>query len=194
MSPRPLGPSLGPGQNSLDPLAGVAGGGFLVPPIPAKRLPDILGEFEDAHLVTQKEVDPVQLQEDLVRRLGKDVTVTMRLPSDTEPGYLRVQDVRNGADLNVDPAVLDEVLAENASPESTGRRFLREFDAAETQDGKLLALRDYIARDIAEDEHRHVGQQRMHIRMARAYEARKAAEQKKMLNPATGQLVTVTAL
>lgn len=193
MSPRPLGPLLGPGQNSLDPSAGVAGGGFLVPPIPAKG-PATLGEFEGAHLVTQKEVDPVQLQEDLVRRLGEDVTVTMRLPSDTEPGYLRVQDVRNGADLDVDPAVLAEVLAENAAPESAGRRFLREFDAAETEGGKLLALRDYIARDIAEAEHRHVGQQRMHIRMARAYEARKDAEKKKMLNPATGQAVTVQAL
>lgn len=158
---------------------------------PARRS-DSLGDYEGAHLVTRKNVDPTQLQEDLVRRLGQDVTVTMRMPSDTEPGYLRVQDVRSGVDLDVDPAVLDEVLEQNTPPESSGQQFLREFDAAPTQAGKLLALRDYIARDVAEQEHRNGDQQRMHVRIARAFEARVATE--RMLNPITGQPIRVQAL
>jgi hypothetical protein len=188
------GPEVGPRQTPrgfTGSWVNVPEGGILAALNPAKRA-DSLGEFEGAYLVTRKEIDPVQLQEDLVRRLGEDVTVTLRMPSDTEPGYLRVQDVRNGVDLDIDPAVLDEVVERNSPPESSGQRFLREFDTAATQAAQLLALRDYIARDVAEQEHRNGDQRRMHVRIARAFEARVATE--RMLNPVTGQPIRVQAL
>jgi len=158
---------------------------------PADRS-DSLGEFEGAHLVTRKNIDPVQLQEDLIRRLGQDVTVTLRMPSDTEPGYLRVQDVRNGVDLDVDPAVVDEVLEQNAPPETNGQRFLREFDDAEGVEGQLRAMRDYIARKESEREHHDSSQRRLHARLSRGFAVSVATQ--KTLNPVTGQPITVQSL
>lgn len=153
---------------------------------------DSLGEFEGAHLVTRKQIDPVQLQEDLIRHLGYDVTITLRMPSDTEPGYLRVLDVRNGLPLDVDQAVIDEVLEQNARPETNAQRFLREFDGSDGVEGQLLALRDYIARDVVAQEHQAAAQSRMHAQITRLYQVQAADGQR--VNPVTGESIAVRAL
>lgn len=158
----------------------------------APEQPDTLGEFRDAYLVTRKQIDPVQLQEDLIRRLGQDVTITLRMPSDTEPGYLRVLDVRNGLPLDVDQAVIDEVLEENTSPETNGQRFLREFDGSDDIEGQLLALRDYVARDVLAQEHQAAAQGRMHAQVTRLHQVRLADAQR--FNPITGEPIAVRAL
>jgi len=179
----PLGPEMGPRQPPLG-----FTGSFPAAPDQA----DPLGEFEGAYLVTRKKIDPVQLQEDLIRRLGRDVTITLRMPSDTEPGYLRVLDVRNGVPLDVDQAVIDEVLEENDSPETNGQRFLREFDGSEGVEGQLLALRDYIARDVVAQEHQAAAQSRMHAQVTRLHQVRLADAQR--FNPITGETIAVRAL
>jgi len=190
----PFGPVLGPGQTPH----GFTGSWVNVPKDstlaqldPAKR-DGGLGEFEGAYQVERTDIDPVQLQEDFVRTLGQDVTVTMRMPTDTAPGYLRVQDVTNGLDLDLDPAVVRDVLAENAPPETNGQRFLREFDAAAELDGKLTAVRDYIARDVAEQEHQVAGLRRGKKRLTRQFSVH--VNTKGTTNPITGQPITVQAL
>lgn len=180
---RPFGTEIGIGQ----PPAGFTGS---FPVAPARV--DDLGEFEGAHLVTRKQIDPVQLQEDLIRRLGHDVTITLRMPSDTEPGYLQVLDVRNGLALDVDPALLDAVIEQNAPPETNAQRFLREFDGAEGVEGQLLAMRDYIARDVAEQEHHDAGARRLHAQVTRLHQVRLADAQR--FNPITGEPIAVRAL
>jgi len=180
---RPLGTEIGFGQ----PPVGFTGS---FPAAPAHV--DTLGEFQGAHLVTRKQIDPVQLQEDLIRRLGRDVTITLRMPSDSEPGYLRVLDVRNGVPLDVDPALLDAVIEENSSPETNGQRFLREFDGSDGVEGQLLALRDYIARDVVAQEHQDAAQRRMHAQVTRLHQVRLADAQR--VNPMTGEPIAVNAL
>jgi hypothetical protein len=154
--------------------------------------PDALGEFEGAHPVTRTDVDPVQLQEDLVRTLGQDVTVSMRMPTEDAAGYVRVQDVNSGLDLNVDPALLDSVIAENAPPETNAQRFLREFDAAAEVNTRLMAVRNYIARDVAEESHQVGVRRRRQNTLTRRLEAQIPTQN--TVNPATGEPVTIQTL
>lgn len=108
---------------------------------------------EQPHSVERLDVDPMQLQEDLVRELGRDVAVTLRIPTDDEPGELRVLNPATGAELYVDPNVVQMVVSRAGPPESNEARFLREYDAAGSLEEKLDAVRDMAARSAAEQDY-----------------------------------------
>lgn len=113
-----------------------------------------LVEFtEEPHPVDRLDVDPMTLQEDLVRELGRDVAVTLRMPTDDEPGELRVLNPTTGAELPVDPNVIQMLIRRNGPPESNEARFLREYDGAAALEAKLDAVRDMVARAVAEQDY-----------------------------------------
>lgn len=152
-------------------------------------------EWTGAYQVTRTDLDPVQLQEDFVRQLGHDVTITLRQPTDTKPGLLRVQSVENGVDLDLDPAVVRAVVAENAPPETNAQRFLREFDAAADVNTKLTAIRDYVARDVVEEEHQAEALRRTKKRLTRLFAPHVTTKNSTLpINPDTGQPISVQAL
>lgn len=161
----------------------------------ARLSPSDPSEWTGAYQVQRTDLDPVQLQEDFVRQLGHDVTITLRQPTDTKPGLLRVQNVENGLDLDLDPAVVQAVVAENSPPETNAQRFLREFDAAADVDGKLTTIRDYIARDVVEEEHQAEALRRTKKRLTRLFAPHVTTKNSILpINPDTGQPISVQAL
>lgn len=97
------------------------------------------------------------LCDDLAARLGRAVDLVTRRRSGDDPGVLIVQDRATGQRLDVDPAVLAGVVSAHIPPparRSSGRQALDEFDVADTPTGKLLALRNHIARQVEADETR----------------------------------------
>lgn len=157
--------------------------------------PSSPSEWTGAYQVTRTDLDPVQLQEDFVRQLGHDVTITLRQPTDTKPGLLRVQSVENGVDLDLDPAVVGAVVAENAPPETNAQRFLREFDAAADVNTKLTTIRDYVARDVVEEEHQSEALRRTKKRLTRLFAPHVTTKNSSLpINPDTGQPISVQAL
>jgi len=116
--------------------------------------------------VTRTEIDADQLQQDLVQTLGRDVAIVARAATDSQNGVLRIMDPRTGLELNVAPTVVAAVLADHTPPETSDARFLREFDEAPDVEAKLNALRDRIARGVAEEERGRYLRNRTRARLA----------------------------
>jgi len=126
---------------------------------PVVRIPERGGVYASAGadvfpVAADVALDGAQLQEDLVRALGRDVSISVSYtaPAEDGSGVLAITDPKTGLPLEVGAALVDQVLAENSPPESPQARFLREYDAAETLEAKLDTFRDFIARQVDEED------------------------------------------
>jgi hypothetical protein len=114
--------------------------------VPPLAVPDT-----DPHPIAEDvQIDGAQLQEDLVRALGRDVAISV-ISSDG-PRSLTIADPATGLPLHADRKLVARVLGRHEPAETNQVRFLREFDAAGGVEGKLDAVRDFIARQVAEED------------------------------------------
>ena len=143
----PPGP-LDPSWQSLLPVAyGV--------PQPVVRIPERGGLSASAGadvfpVDEELEIDGVVLQEDLVRALGQDVAISVATVDGARE--LTIADPSTGRALPVNSAVVARVLAEHTPAETGRERFLREYDAAATVEAKLDTVRDFIARQVDDEQ------------------------------------------
>lgn len=151
-----------------------AGYGQPVVPVPVIETPEIAppatGGGPDAHPITDsRRLDASQLQEDLVRALGRDVAITVSYPT-SETGELRIADPKTGLPLDVDRRLVARVLSGHEPAETNEAQFLREYDSAEGLEAKLDAVRDYVVRQIdAADWARHLQRRgERHVATARS--------------------------
>lgn len=139
---------------------------------PEIGVPPVVIPDDSAHPIAEGvEIDGAQLQEDLVRALGRDVAITV-----ADSG-LTIADPATGLPLDADRALVAQVLAEHAPAESDRVRFLREYDTAKTLEGKLGAFRDLIARQVAEEDRARVLHRRAQERLAAALTASVTVDQ-----------------
>lgn len=118
--------------------------------------PEYIG---DAFEVTKTDIDVGQLQEDIVRQAGRDVAIVFREATTDAPGELRILNPSTGNQMVVDPEILALAVEQNAPRETSKARFVREYDEAETVEAKLDAVRNWAARDLAE-ERQHEGRRK----------------------------------
>jgi hypothetical protein len=87
------------------------------------------------HDLTRNDVDLGQLADELSEKIGRDVTLTARLPeqSDGEPGVLHVLD-SDGQDIDVPAATVESVVAAHVPQH-----------VPPLTDGEIIALRSMLA-------------------------------------------------
>jgi hypothetical protein len=91
-------------------------------------------------------------------------------PTGDRPGELILENPDTGQHLDVDPAVVAAAIAATpAAPKTNEQQFLDEFDAARDINGKLLALRNYIARSVDAAQANRFAQERIREHMRLVY-------------------------
>lgn len=111
-----------------------------ISPAPAKQ--------RDGHVLNQY-VDSMELRAELIRRLGRGVEIVSRPPKAGTPGVVIVEDA-NGNAIDVDSGVVADAITTVAlaAPSSNSeRRALTAIDEAPDMQGKLAAIRDWLARE-----------------------------------------------
>lgn len=125
--------------------------------------------MSERHEITRADIDPDQLRAALSTRLGRRVETVLRPASDTEPGRLTVEEP-DGSVVDLDPAVVAEVLASLPVLQSEEQRLVADIDAAATVLGKVTAIRDFYARRVSESEARRRRETELLDRLSRARE------------------------
>lgn len=106
------------------------------------------------HPFNRTDIDLTGLREALSTRLGRRVELLTSRPVGDTPGELIVEDPDTGEHLDVDPAVVTEVVAEQRPPVSVDEQAIAEFDAASTVLEKLQVWRSWLARRVEADQQR----------------------------------------
>lgn len=107
------------------------------------------------HELRREDVDLTRLRGELSTRLGFEVELVSRTPTTDDPdGVLIVEDAAGGTRIDVDPAVVAEVVAAHAPRVSAAREALAALRAADTVPGRLAAVEGYLARLVAEEDRR----------------------------------------
>lgn len=105
------------------------------------------------HPLLRDDVRMSQLRDELSTRLGRRVELVAQRPTEDEPGVLIVEDPDTAEWLDVDPAVVAEVVAAHTPPPARSREeeALAELDAASSPATKFEALRRYLVGRVEDD-------------------------------------------
>ncbi len=102
------------------------------------------------HSFDRPDVDLAVLRAELSTRLGRRVELLTSAPTVDEPaGVLIVEDPETGDHLDVDPALVSEVVVAHQPPLSEDEQAIAEFDAATTVVGRLQVWRDWLGRRVS---------------------------------------------
>lgn len=107
------------------------------------------------HPFSRDDIDLSALRDALATRLGQPVELLTGKPTDVDPnGVLIVEHPDTGEYLDVDAAVVAQVVAAQPVVMSLDEQAIAQFDAAQTVVGKLQAWRDHLGRRVAADRQR----------------------------------------
>lgn len=107
------------------------------------------------HPFGRTDIDLTRLRAELSARLGRRVELLTSAPTVEEPGgVLIVEDPDTGEYLDVDPAVVVEVVAEQRPPLSVDEQAIAEFDAAVTPQEKLQVWRGWLGQRVVAERQR----------------------------------------
>lgn len=107
------------------------------------------------HPFNRDDIDLSALRDALVTRLGQPVELLTGKPTGADPnGVLIVERPDTGEHLDVDPAVVAEVVAAQPAVMSLDEQAIAQFDAAQSVAGRIQAWRDHLGRRVAADQRR----------------------------------------
>ena len=104
------------------------------------------------HPLNRADLDLTALKNELETRLGRRVELLTTKPRGDQPGELILEEPSSQEHLDVDPAIVEAAIAATAAPKSNEQQFLAEFDASPNVASQLLALRNYVARQVGAAE------------------------------------------
>jgi len=149
-APVPL-PSAAPAGDG-DPLEGVRINGRRAVPAERGTIGPIHGpSVSQVHRVTRRDIEWGQLTKELETRLGRPVAAMFELDQGATAGELTLRDPETLEYLDVDQAVIDEVVAAHKPPEPPARKALRKLNEAKTIPAQLAAVREFMEH-LAEQE------------------------------------------